>query len=273
LTKKTKTKSPLRYPGGKSKLLKEILAFKPENVKEYREPFLGGGSLLFHLLSDAEIQSLKGTDTFKELILFYEAMLQSPHKLVEAIEKMKMTYAPKDLYTISKRLVVDQKASWLERAASFFVLNRITFSGLTLSGGFSQASYDGRFKKSHIEKCSTFQGIKKDIQIFLSSYEELLHSPSSFDDKEVWVFLDPPYDIKSSNLYGKNGDGHKSFDHVKLAEECKKCKYPFLITYNDNDTIRNLYQGWANIHEIDVIYSMNSSGKRKKELFITNYQV
>lgn len=263
-------KSPLRYPGGKSKLLKQILKFKPTNVKEYREPFLGGGSLFFHLLDDKSIEVFKASDTFPELINFYQAMLESPPELFSSVQHFKMTYGAHDLFTTCKELIANAETGAVDRAAAFFVLNRITFSGLTLSGGFSKASYEGRFNKSHMEKVKNFENLNASIDIRERSYETLLHEESS---RSVWIFLDPPYDIKSDNLYGKNGAGHKGFDHVKLAEECKECKHPFLITYNDNETIRKLYQDWAYIHEVDVIYSMNSSAKRKKELFITNYKV
>lgn len=264
-------KSPLRYPGGKSRLIKEILKFKPKDITEYREPFLGGGSLFFHLLDDKEIEIFKASDTFPELINFYQTMLQSPQELVQVIEKMKMTNEPSKLFSFSKSLLTNKSShSNIEQAAAFFILNRTSFSGLTMSGGFSKASYDGRFKKAHIEKCGSLKNVKKQIQIKEASYEELLFQPT---ENKTWIFLDPPYDIKSSNLYGKNGDGHKGFDHEKLAIDCKNSQHQWLITYNNNKHIRNLYEGWAFIQEVDVVYNMNSSGKKRKELFITNYKV
>ena len=88
---------------------------------------------------------------------------------------MKMTNEPSKLFSFSKSLLANKNShSNIEQAAAFFILNRTSFSGLTMSGGFSKASYDGRFKKPHIEKCGSLKNVKKQIQIKEASYEELL---------------------------------------------------------------------------------------------------
>lgn len=264
MTPNKSIKTPLRYPGGKSRLVKQILAMAPGQYSEYREPFLGGGSVLF-ALQDKKVIKRAG-DSFEPLYNFWKCAKEQPGAVLASIITLKERYpVGKELWSACR--LMQENAGNLEiRAACYFILNRITFSGLTLSGGYSQASFESRFKQSHIDRLSDSRNVLFDVMLTNSDYMELLHKPGN----DVWIFLDPPYDIKSDNLYGKAGDGHKGFDHVKFAEECKKCKHKWLVTYNDNENIRELFK-WANIKEVHVKYSMNSTAKNKVELFITNY--
>ena len=97
----------------------------------------------------------------------------------------------------------------------------------------------------------------------------------SAEGRNVFIFLDPPYySTKNSGLYGKNGHLHKSFDHERFAETMKKCKYKWLITYDDSEFIRKLFS-FANIKSWNLTYGMRNvtseSNQIGKELFISNY--
>jgi len=82
-------------------------------------------------------------------------------------------------------------------------------------------------------------------------------------------YRDPPYySTTSSKLYGKRGHLHTSFDHQRLAENMKKCKHLWLITYDDCEEVRRLFS-FAYIYSWELQYGM--SAKKGKELFITNY--
>ena len=93
----------------------------------------------------------------------------------------------------------------------------------------------------------------------------------------MFIFLDPPY-LKATKkrLYGKSGDLHLGFDHIKFAEDMKKCKHKWLITYDDSPEIRELFN-FANIYEWELQYGMNNFRQGKadkgKELFICNYTI
>ncbi len=272
---KSVIKSPLRYPGGKTKLVKELEKLIPTTtIKEYREPFLGGGSFLLHITQKKSYNKLikKASDNFFLLYNFWQHVQCCPDSLIEEINKQKIiAKTGTKLYIETAKLLRNENENLLELAAAYFIQNRITFSGLGLSGGYSQASYDGRFKDNHINVIKNVNQAIKNCQIRSSSYEELLFE----DGEDVFIFLDPPYNIKSDNLYGNRGSTHKGFDHIKFAEDCKKqTKHKMLITYNDNEQIRNLFSfDSATIHEVDVNYSISKgNNKAKKELFITvNY--
>lgn len=266
MTKKISIKSPLRYPGGKARLVKQILAMAPSDYSEYREPFLGGGSVLFGVHSDKPEILKRVGDSFEPLYMFWVCMKDCPEVVLEDMAYMRKWYKEKKLWEHCREKVCDDINDGCYRAACYFILNRITFSGLTLSGGYSQASYESRFNETHINRLKETTKVLKKVKVFHEDYTHLLSLPGD----NVWIYLDPPYDIKSDNLYGSAGKSHKGFDHVKFADDCKSCKHKWLITYNDSEKIRELFK-WANIVEVPVKYSMNSKAKVTKELFITNY--
>jgi len=153
------------------------------------------------------------------------------------------------------------------------VLNRITFSGTVDSGGYSQQAFEKRFTNNVIEKLKLVSMIIKDFEITHGDYEKLL-----FEDGDgVFIFLDPPYySTTKSRLYGKNGDLHLNFDHNRFANNMKKCKHLWLITYDDCIEVKELFS-FAYIYHWELQYGMNNykqkTAKKGKELFITNYKI
>ena len=94
---------------------------------------------------------------------------------------------------------------------------------------------------------------------------------------DTFIFLDPPYDIKDF-LYGKNREMHKSFDHNRFADDVYNCVHKFMITYNVNDRLKELYKNY-NLKEWKLRYSMAHRGDKgtdeniKTELLVTNYSI
>src|SRR3989304_5423957 len=84
-----KTTSPLRYPGGKYRALKKILPFVPIDFSEYREPFLGGGSMFIALKQLAPKAKYKIGDLNSELCCFWVALRDHPQELIEEIYRIK----------------------------------------------------------------------------------------------------------------------------------------------------------------------------------------
>lgn len=265
-------KSPLRYPGGKQKIVSQLLPLAPKDIIEYREPFLGGGSVFLYFKQQKnDIKHWWINDGYKPVANFWQQVINHSDDVVRMVRTfMKDHPEGKDLHKTLRRLY-NELQNEEDTAAAYFILNRCSFSGLTLSGGYSQQSYDGRLTESSIQKLANCSQLLKDADVTNLDYSELLTRPSKNGEKGVFIFMDPPYDIDSSNLYGESGNMHSNFDHVKFAEDCKACwEHRWMITYNDNEYIRTLFN-WANIQEINVTYSLNSSGKQKKELVISNY--
>jgi DNA adenine methylase len=159
----------------------------------------------------------------------------------------------------------------LEKAAAFFIFNRITFSGTSESGGYSEQSFQGRFTESSVHRLKKLGSVINGTQITNLDFQKVIEPGG----ENVFIFLDPPYySATKSALYGKNGNLHKGFDHVRFAETMKKCKHKWLITYDDSKYIRDLFS-FANIIAWDLTYGMRNvtgtSNQTGKELFISNY--
>ena len=158
-----------------------------------------------------------------------------------------------------------------QRAVRFFVLNRITFSGIVDSGGYSQSAYEKRFTDSSIERVKNISSYLSGTKITNGDYTKALFQ----EGDNVFIFLDPPYwKATESKLYGVRGTLHTTFNHVQFAENMRKCQHKWLITYDDSPVIRELF-AFAEIQEWTLQYGMNNyrktSAAKGKELFIKNY--
>jgi DNA adenine methylase len=266
-------KSPLRYPGGKSKAINQIVEYLPENFDEFREPFVGGGSVFIYLKQ--KFPKLKiWINLNRELFLFWKFAQSHLPELVKEIRYIKAKYTDGKLLFTELATINVNHLSDFDRAVRFFVLNRITFSGTVESGGFSQEAFHKRFTNSSIERLEKLETIlTKNVEITNLDYSYLLQK----EGEKVFLFLDPPYFIATkSKLYGKDGNLHTSFQHQRFAELLQQCHHRWLITYDDSPQIRENFQ-WANISEWQLQYGMNnykqSSAAKGKELFITNYKL
>lgn len=262
-------KSPLRYPGGKSRSVDLISTIIPE-FDEYREPFLGGGSIFIYAKQRFPNKIYWINDLYYELYKFWEMSQKDVEALIDKIYQWRNQFPiGKELHNfLNKNLTTFND---LERGAAFFIYNRITFSGTSLSGGFSEGAFTGRFTESSIKRLREFAKVINGSKITNLDYEELLKK----DGENVFIFLDPPYySATKSALYGKNGNMHKSFDHVKFADNMKKCNHKWLITYDDSEYVRALFS-FANIIPWELMYGMRNvtegSEQKGKELFISNY--
>lgn len=248
-----KIQTLLRYPGGKSRAVKLLKSYIPEDVKEICSPFFGGGSLEIALANEGV--TVHGYDVFKPLVEFWEMVINNPDELANEISK----YYPLEkekFYELQKNQ--DTLQTIQERAAVFYVLNRASFSGSTLSGGMSPNH--PRFTLSSIKRI-------KDFNVNNLTVEHLDFKESIKKHKGHFLYCDPPYFIKS-NLYGKKGSTHKEFDHEGLAEILKSRK-GWILSYNNCDYIKELYKGYTFVFP-EWAYGM-SKDKESKEILILNY--
>jgi DNA adenine methylase len=267
----TSLKSPLRYPGGKSRAVERMKFLQPVRFDEYREPFVGGGSYFIYLKQQRPGLRIWINDLNPELHFFWKHVQLDAHGLARELRSIKkQRQNGQELFDELLQIDVSSLTE-LERAVRFFVLNRITFSGVVESGGYSQLAFETRFTDSSIERVSKLGALLDGIKITQLDYRQLLQD----GDHSVFTFLDPPYfKATKSRLYGKNGILHTGFNHDEFAEEMKQCRHSWLITYDDSPEIRKNF-AYANIYEWQLQYGMNNyrQGKAEKgsELFITNF--
>ena len=268
-------KSPLRYPGGKSRAIKILKDYFPKNFSEYREPFFGGGSVgiyLSQILRQEQIQFF-ANDFNCDVYCFWNILKTQNQALINEIQNIKNDFKNgRELYEniLSRR---NKNLSDFQRAVDFFVLNRITFSGVVDCGGYSQKAFESRFTQSSIERLKNMDTILQNFIFSNESYENLLQR----EGKDVFIFLDSPYySATKSRLYGKKGDLHTNFNHQRLCANLKNTKHKFLLTYDDSNFIRELYQDFY-ISNYSLQYGMNNykqtQAAKGAELLISNFSL
>ena len=271
-------KTPLRYPGGKSRACTKMDPYIPDlrDYKEYREPFLGGGSVAIHITKKYPHLDIWVNDLYEPLVNFWKTLQDDGYALYKRLQELKSRYpdpaSAKGLFLEAKEIVNDYAQPNLYRACSFYIINKCSFSGLTESSSFSRQASDNNFSMRGIEKLQGYTQIIKKWKITNWSYESLLTNNES-----VFTYLDPPYDI-GSNLYGRKGSMHNGFDHDNFAADCDRFVGPQLISYNSSQLVKERFEGWR-AGEFDLTYTMRSVGeymreqKDRKELLLYNYGI
>ena len=243
-------KTLLRYPGGKSRAVKHILPYFPKELTELCSPFFGGGAVEFALASKGV--KIYGYDSFEPLTKFWEVALATPALLAKEVKE----YHPMDkdtFYRIQREHSLYMNP--IDVAASFYALNRASFSGSTLSGGMSPSH--PRFNASSIKRLAEFRAPNVSVAC-MDFKNSLAKHPDTF------LYCDPPYVIESM-LYGNKGSTHKGFDHEGLAS-ILKARTGWVLSYNNCDYVKELYKGYDFVYP-EWKYGMGAD-KQSKEILI-----
>lgn len=279
--------SPLRYPGGKTracKLLTEIILENGIDLSEYEfltTPFLGGGSFEFFLGNKYPNLTILANDGYPPLYNFWKTIKSTEQRttLTENLEKELGEITKEKFMEKRTALTSEDFEETLTNAIDYFIINRCSFSGSTLSGGFSKESSLKRFTQSSIDRIKAlnldkFEFYNLDFQVFMYTIGLIPQ------EKKHFIFLDPPYYLeKGSKLYGTGGDLHENFDHDALwllLLSYTSLNIPWMLTYNDCPYIRDLYSSKStNLEKIKILdvdwkYGMNKT-KKSSEIVIINF--
>ena len=271
-------KTPLRYPGGKSRAVVKLFQFFPDlsTYREYREPFIGGGSVAIEVTKRYPDIEVWVNDLYEPLYNFWCELQHNGSEMQKELVNLKGVHCNPDsarcLFQSMKDVINDPEESKIARAVAFYIVNKCSFSGLTESSSFSEQASESNFSLRGIQRLSEYQELIQSWVITNLSYERMLS-----DEKNVFTYLDPPYDIKD-NLYGRKGAMHKSFDHDEFANWCDQFTSPMLISYNSDQIVKNRFKEWS-VGEFAHTYTMRSVGcyntdqAERKELVLTNYEV
>ena len=274
-------KTPLRYPGGKSRAAQKIESYFPDlrEYDEFREPFLGGGSVAIYVAKKFPHLKIWVNDLYEPLVNFWQQVQMSGEDLRDTLFNVKSQNndpnLARDIFNKYKEQINDKDIPPFNRAVAFYVINKCSFSGLTESSSFSRQASISNFSMRGIEKLAGYQEIISDWNITNHSYDYIMNEMKG--DKKIFFYLDPPYDIKD-NLYGKSGSMHKRFDHDKFALDCCNYKENMAVSYNSNQLIKDRFNNWTAV-EFDLTYTMRSVGeymreqKERKELLLLNYTI
>jgi DNA adenine methylase len=255
--------SPLRYPGGKTracKIIDEIIIkyFDINYFDILMSPFFGGGSFEFYIQNKYNLKLIVN-DKFTPLYNFWKQIKINKNILCEELKKIKII--TKTQFLNYRNTILNLNDNILQQSIQYFIINRCSFSGSTLSGGFSQEASTKRFTLSSINKIELLNFTN--IEIYNDDFYNFINN---FTGDKILMFLDPPYYLeKKSKLYGTNGDMHENFNH-ELLFNLLKTRNKWIITYNNCEYIRNMYKDYI-ILDVDWSYSMNTS-KISSEIII-----
>jgi len=255
--------SPLRYPGGKTRACKKLDTilkdhFDISKFNHILSPFFGGGSFEFYMQNNYGLNII-ANDKFVPLYNFWKTCKCNKQTLCEELTKKIDLIDKKEFINLREKIMKEKNK--LNQSIMYFIINRCSFSGATLSGGFSLEASKKRFTTSSIDRIKKLDLTYYDI--YNLDFEDFINNNQ--DEKNL-IFLDPPYYLeKASTLYGNNGDMHNTFEHDKLYN-CLSKKKNWFMTYNNCDYIKKLYKDFK-IIETSWSYGMNTS-KNSSEIVI-----
>ncbi len=248
---KIKYYSPLRYPGGKSCIFPFMAQYFYENNLvgiDYAEPYAGGAGLALRLLMEEYVGQIYINDYNPSIYAFWKMILKYPDDFCEWIMNVEVSV---DNWYKYKQIQKDYStADMMELAKSTFFLNRTNISGVIkggIIGGISQKGKYGitaRFKKEElIEKIKIISRFAD--RIIVSNEDGILFA-RKIDRKQrrTFIYLDPPYFQKGADLY-MNYFTDK--DHIDLSNVVKKIKNPWLVSYDNQSFILNLYAQYQRV--------------------------
>lgn len=290
----------LKWVGGKTQILQNILNEFPTEIDNYHEIFLGGGSVLIGVLTKVKNSDIKLTGTIyaydanEDLINLYKG-IQSDHinlynsiqelikdfKDLEEFEREKFYYQTRNDFNKFK---TDSKLKTdiLKKSAMFVFLNKTCFRGLYRIGpnGFN-VPY-GHYKNPEIinkEHLESIHFLIKDVVFKVADFTESLDFKDSKFSSKDYIYLDPPYapeTEKSFVSYTKDGFGIKNHLQLfKICEDLTKSEIKFMLSNSDVKLVRENFD--EKIYHIIQLKnckrSINSKNPDSKttELLIKNY--
>lgn len=256
---------PFRYPGGKFYALGLLAPFWQIEHDEYREPFVGGGSVFF-TKPKSKFNVINDID--KELVTTYR-VLQCPEKRDLLLSKVEREVASKERW---REIFEFKPTNEVEVAYKYFYLNRTSFSGKLSSPAWGYREKRSLPPDRWHERIIPCGNKLENVEIHNADFEDIIRFPKK--GKKTLMFVDPPYFNPPKKKHYRNGFNHD--DHLRLLESLKQTEHYFFLTYDDIPEIRSHYS-WANIIEVKFFYRVDNSeiqnGSRRKglELVITNY--
>src|SRR5690554_565863 len=253
--------TPLRYPGGKSKLAYYVIALLEENSLiggHYIEPFAGGADVALQLLLTKHISSIHINDFDPAVYAFWKACTEQPEKLCKLIRDTPVTIQE---WHKQREIMLNpsESISLLDLGFATFFINRTNRSGILTAGVIGGKAQAGKWKlNERFNKTNLIQRIEKiadfsnTIRVTNLDAAKMLDELSIKAPKNSLIYLDPPYYLKGQELY-RNFYEHK--DHVNIAKKISKINNAhWIVSYDNNKEIEKIYKDYRQ-KTFDLQYS------------------
>lgn len=267
------TYTPMRFPGGKSKIYPLVDEIISENGLEdcvYSEAFCGGAGLAVKLLIKGRVSKIVLNDADPAIYSIWDSILNHSEELCDFVNSVKLTI---DEWKRQRSIYTNAKDPSLDLGKAALFLNRTNRSGMLeggVIGGQSQAGkykIDARFnRKNLVQKIEAISALASKIELHNLDVSDFLVQVANDFPNQSLLYLDPPYVAKGPGLYKSSFDSSK---HKRLAQEVKEYQGNWLLTYDDDSLIRDLYcpnSAWdISVGNIAVGYSAATSRRRANE--------
>lgn len=261
---KNRAKPILKWAGGKTSLMPQLVKHFPPKFERYIEPFFGGGAVFLGL--PQHTQSIVN-DVNSEITNFYEVVRDQPEKLMKAIDELGCRYSEKFYYQV--RMMKPRSA--LQKAARTLFLNKTCYNGLYRLN--SRGEFNVPFgKRERLPRLYDSQNILtvsrklKKTAIWNADFEKVIEEAGKGD----FVYCDPPYEPLSStssfNAY--TGKGFTKDDQVRLFEVCCRAVQrgaKIAVSNSASPFVKKLFQDWELV-SISCRRSINSKGDRRGQI-------
>lgn len=269
-----KSLSPLRYPGGKSKIydkVKNLIIVNSFNNKTYVEPFAGGFGIGIGLLSDDIVKSAVLNDLDSHIYNFWYSVFHHTEELLKMITDTPVTIEERKK---QKQVYQDSSSDVLNDGFASFFLNRVNFSGVLNGGPIGGLAQSGAYKidcrfnkvelKNKIERISL---LKSRIELYNCDASELITVKLKNKINTSFFNIDPPYVKKGQRLYASyfKEEDHRRFERIITGNLSNTS---WIVTYDDCKLVRDIYEEY---HMIEYGIQHNISGSfTGKEIVFTN---
>lgn len=269
--------SPLRYPGGKSSLsvfLAKVMSANDLVGGTYVEPFAGGAGAALNLLFENYVHQIVINDADTAIYLFWKTLLEQTDEFIRLVKEAPLNI---DEWHRQKHIALNQDDySELEIGFSTFYLNRCNRSGILKAGPIGGKHQDGKWKlhvrftrDKLVQRIERIANQRNHITVLNMDALTLIKDYVSLLDNPVFVYLDPPYYQKGSQLYYNY---YRHDDHLQLAQLMQRShSFRWLMTYDDADPIREMYD-CCGVHTFELNY-FAFNARRGNEIIISPHDL
>ena len=270
----------VKWAGGKRQLMSELEKNFPTKFGTYLEPFLGGGAVMFDLLTKEPTLKCNVSDLNSDLVLSYVTIRDRLEKLIESLENHSKNYH-KDSTGYYYEVRNQEPKNQIEKVSRLLFLNKTCFNGLyrvNSKGKFNVPL--GRYTNPNIVNKENLQVVSKTLQsskikISCRDFSSIIKDAKKGD----FVYFDPPYQPVSDTA-NFTSYTHRDFtedDLERLADlanqlNSKGCNV--MLSNSNSKTVKKMFSSGWKIKEIKANRAINSNSQKRtghKEIIIKNY--
>lgn len=265
------TYTPIRYPGGKSKIYPLVNSIIAENDLEgcvYAEAYCGGAGLAMKLLLLGRVSRVILNDIDPAVYSMWDAIVNHSARLCSFIDDVELSIPE---WRAQREIFLTATGPSLELGEAAFYLNRTNRSGILRGGPIGGMSQNGKYgidarfnRRTLRSKVCSIAARSSDIDLYNLDACEFISSVLARTDN-VFANFDPPYVEKGPGLYENS---YTEKDHREVARRIASCTFPWMVTYDNVPLVSELY-GCFDKHLINVDYSA-ASAKAARELLVVS---